>query len=51
MNKLNIHNAIEEIRERSPILKEMEANEEIIMVGAVYDVCSGAVEFLESVQA
>jgi len=48
VNKLNIHNAIKEIRDRSQILKEMEMNGEIKMVGAVYDVCSGAVEFLDT---
>jgi len=51
VNKLNIYNAIAEIRERSPILKEMEQSGEIKIVGGVYDVCSGAVEFLEARQS
>ncbi|MFT6335212.1 MAG: carbonic anhydrase [Saprospiraceae bacterium] len=43
---LNVKNAIEQIRKDSPILKEMEENEEIIIVGAVYDVASGEVSYL-----
>jgi carbonic anhydrase len=41
-----VKNAIEQIRKDSPILKEMEENEEIIIVGAVYDVASGEVSYL-----
>jgi len=42
----NVENSIEQIRKDSPILKEMEDNGEIVIAGAIYDVVSGAVEFL-----
>lgn len=42
----NVGNSIEQIRNESPILKEMEDNGEIVIAGAIYDVVSGAVEFL-----
>ncbi len=42
----NVENSIEQIRKDSPILKEMEDNGEIVIAGAIYDVASGAVEFL-----
>ena len=41
----NIQLSIERIRNESPILAEMEQNGEIKIVGAVYDVASGAVCF------
>lgn len=41
----NIELSIERIRDESPILAEMEKNGEIKIVGAVYDVASGAVCF------
>ncbi len=43
---LNVKNAIGQIRKDSPILKEMEDNGEIVIVGAVYDVSSGEVSYL-----
>src|SRR5690606_31735466 len=42
----NVKNTIEEIRANSQILKEMEANGEIKIAGAVYDLDSGVVSFL-----
>lgn len=42
----NVQNTIEQIRLNSPILKEMEDNGEIKIVGAVYDMDSGKVTFL-----
>lgn len=42
----NVKKTINEIRKQSPILKEMEDNGEIKIVGAVYDMDSGKVEFL-----
>lgn len=42
----NVKNTMNEIRTKSPILKEMEDNGEIKIVGAVYDMDSGKVEFL-----
>lgn len=42
----NVENSIAQIRKDSPILKEMEDSGEISIAGAIYDVASGAVEFL-----
>lgn len=42
----NVQNTMNKIREQSPILKEMEENGEIKIVGAVYDMDNGKVEFL-----
>ena len=41
----NVKLSIERIRKESPILAEMEKNKEIEIVGAIYDVSSGIVEF------
>lgn len=43
----NVLNTIEQIRVNSPILKEMEDNGQIKIVGGVYDMDSGIVAFLE----
>ena len=43
----NVRLTIEDIRTRSPILKEMEEAGEIKIVGAIYDMDTGEVEFLE----
>ena len=43
---LNVKNGIDQIRKDSPILKEMEDNGEITIVGGVYDISNGQVEFL-----
>lgn len=45
--KKNVDLTIENIRKQSPVLKEMEENKEIIIVGAMYDVNTGAVSFFE----
>lgn len=42
----NVTNTIQEIRKQSPILREMEENGEIKIVGAVYDMDNGRVDFL-----
>ena len=42
----NVQLTIDRIREKSPILKEMEDNGEIAMVGAVYQLSSGRVQVL-----
>lgn len=42
----NVKNTMEQIRKNSPILKEMEDNGEIKIVGAIYDMDDGRVEFL-----
>ena len=41
----NVHMAIENIRKDSPILAEMEQNNEILIVGAMYDISTGEVNF------
>lgn len=43
----NVRHTVNEIRKNSPILKEMEENGEIKIVGGVYDLDTGAVTFLE----
>lgn len=43
----NIQNSLEQILDRSSILKEMFLNGEIGLVGAYYDVETGVVEFME----
>lgn len=43
----NVKNTIETIRANSPILKEMEANGEIKIAGAVYDMDNGKVDWLQ----
>lgn len=44
---LNVHHAIEEIRERSEIIAGMEKDGKIMIVGGVYDVETGVVDFFE----
>ena len=43
----NVQMAIGNIRKDSPILAEMERNNEIVIVGAMYDIGTGAVEFYD----
>ncbi len=43
---LNVQKSIERIRNESPILTEMENNNEISIVGAIYSVDTGKVDFL-----
>lgn len=43
----NVKNTLDTIRKRSPILKEMEDNGEIKIVGAMYSLSTGAVTFLD----
>ena len=43
----NVLMTIEKIREMSPVLKEMEDNNEIDIVGGMYDINTGAVTFFE----
>ena len=43
----NVKNTIDQIRINSPILKEMEANGEIKIIGSVYDMDNGKVVWLE----
>jgi carbonic anhydrase len=44
--KKNVMNTIETIREKSPILKEMEEKGEIKIAGAFYSLKTGEVMFL-----
>ncbi|MEM6674926.1 MAG: carbonic anhydrase family protein [Planctomycetota bacterium] len=41
----NVDLSVQAIRERSPLLREQEADGEILIVGAVYDVATGGVDF------
>jgi carbonic anhydrase len=41
----NVEMTIDNIRTQSPVLAEMESNGEILIVGAMYDIATGAVEF------
>ncbi|MFK8038497.1 MAG: carbonic anhydrase family protein [Crocinitomicaceae bacterium] len=43
----NVKNTMDQIRKNSPVLAEMEANGEIKIVGAVYDMDNGIVNWLE----
>jgi len=43
----NVHMTIENTRKMSPVLKEMEDNGEIEIVGAMYDIADGSVTFLD----
>ena len=45
VSKTNVQQNIENIRDRSTVLREMEANGEIKIVGAMYDVSNGTVTF------
>lgn len=47
VSESNVRHTIDQIRANSPILKEMEENGEIKMVGALYDMDNGKVEFLK----
>lgn len=43
----NVHLTINNIKDQSPILQEMEKNGEVKIVGAMYNVASGAVTFFD----
>lgn len=43
----NVYMTMENIRTQSPVLKEMEENGEIKIIGAMYDIKNGAVTFYE----
>ena len=44
---MNVEKALENVRERSRILAEMEENNEIMIKGAMYDIKNGKVTFLD----
>jgi len=41
----NVELTIDNIRSQSPVLAEMEANGEVMIVGAMYDIATGSVDF------
>jgi carbonic anhydrase len=41
----NVRLAMEQIRDRSPILKEMLSQGQIMLVGGIYDLATGKVTF------
>ena len=43
----NIQISMDDIRRRSPIIKEMEQQGDVVIAGAVYDMSTGAIEFLD----
>ncbi|MBU2948457.1 carbonic anhydrase family protein [Zobellia uliginosa] len=43
----NVEMTIDNIRTQSPVLAEMENNGEVMIVGAMYDIATGAVEFYD----
>lgn len=45
VSDLNVKMAVDAIRSKSPVLKEMEDNGEITIVGAMYDIRTGGVSF------
>ncbi len=45
VSKANVKNVLKQIREKSSIINELIAEEKIILVGAMYDISSGVVEF------
>jgi len=47
VSKENVKASVERIRNESPILNEMEKNQEIKIIGAMYDVSKGKVSFYE----
>lgn len=44
---INVHQVVDQIREKSPILREMIDSNEISIAGGMYDVDSGAVTFYD----
>jgi len=46
--KVNVHQTIANIRSQSPVLKDMEDNNEIKIVGGMYDINDGSVTFYDA---
>lgn len=44
---MNVRMSIENIRNQSPVLAEMEKNKEIKIIGGMYDISNGEVLFFE----
>lgn len=47
VSKINVQRTVNEILEKSPVLNEMVQNGEIAIVGGMYDIGTGEVEFYE----
>ena len=47
VSKKNVEMTLVNIRERSEIIKEMEDNAEIKIIGAMYDIATGVVEYYD----
>ncbi len=47
VTELNVHLTIERIRRESPIIAELEQNEQILIVGGLYDIETGVVSLYE----
>lgn len=43
----NVHLAISQIREKSPILKELEEKKELLIIGGIYNIKTGKINFWE----
>ncbi len=43
----NVSNACRVVKEESPIIKKLTNAHELVVVGAIYDIVSGRVEFLD----
>ncbi len=48
VSERNVHMTVQMIRDKSPVLKEMEAKGEVMIVGAMYDVATGKVKFYDA---
>jgi carbonic anhydrase len=48
VSEMNVHQTLRNIKEQSTILKEMSENNEIRIVGGMYDINDGSVTFYES---
>ncbi|GAA0714943.1 hypothetical protein GCM10009430_08750 [Aquimarina litoralis] len=44
----NVNMTIQNIKDQSEVLKEMEENGEIMIVGGMYDISNGSVTFFEN---
>jgi len=43
--EINVHQTVDNIRKMSPVIADMESNGELKIVGAMYDIATGKVEF------
>ena len=45
--KVNVKYSVKKIRQESPILQELEEKGSILIAGAMYDICTGKIDFFE----